>query len=189
MRFNTGCDVRFKLRNRPQYTRTHELPWRDTDTIHLKQMSCAVLFTDVQITWTSAVQPKYRVVMSSKGECTCWFYCKSKSIVSWALTAAQNGCAASQYRIAREYEFGECKTAERKSKSLQWYVAAANSGHAAAAYELSLRYFLGKGVDEDKTAARGFLLMAANGNHLQALLDLANQSDDAAANVYRKRYK
>ncbi|HCS22144.1 MAG TPA: hypothetical protein PLW48_11915 [Alphaproteobacteria bacterium] len=65
----------------------------------------------------------------------------------------------------------------RRARAEGYYLAAlkrrAEAGDPAGQYELALRYYLGRGIAQDMTAARGWLARAAEGGYAPAKRQLA----------------
>jgi TPR repeat protein/HEAT repeat protein len=78
--------------------------------------------------------------------------------------AAEKGDAASQYELARKYQYGQ-GIAKDDAEALRWLRRAAEGGSASAQHDLGFRYEQGDGVQEDPVEALRWYRRAVEKNH------------------------
>jgi TPR repeat protein len=103
---------------------------------------------------------------------------------------AEDGSAAAQYRLAKQYQAGD-GVAVDLAEAFRWFSEAALHDHAASLFELGLMFRFGHGVERDLvTAARCHIIAAFLGelgaqgqlaDYLEELQDLALAGNQTAS--------
>jgi TPR repeat protein len=89
--------------------------------------------------------------------------------VYWYQTAADQGNAYAQFKLAWIYEGGHFGKVQNKMLAADLYTKASDQGFADAQFSLANCYWLGVGVAQNKTTASQFYAKAACLNHVAAM--------------------